>query len=149
MYFVKCSCGKVVYQFQLSKSTLSGCLNFCKSCVAFFDTTTWYRSYYSILNFWFDQLASKNCQRLCQKEEEEEEWPHACPSGYWSCRAGEPAASAPHPPPSTTYSPISSPNPCPLLAWSAEGCTPALCNAMALYTGKECRAKTTLSHANC
>ena len=38
---------------------------------------------------------------------------------------------------------------CQPLAWSADGCTPALCNAMALHKGKECTAKTTLSHANC
>ena len=112
---------KVVSQFRLSKSTLSKCLN-----------------------FWFDQFASENCQRLCQ-EEEQEEWPHACPSGYWSCPLEAEPAGAPHPPPTT---PPSARQP-PLLAWSAEGCTPALCNAMALYTGKECRAKTTLSHANC
>ena len=68
---------KVVSQFRLSKSTLSKCLN-----------------------FWFDQFASENCQRLCQ-EEEQEEWPHACPSGYWSCPLEAEPAGAPHPPPTT------------------------------------------------
>ena len=38
---------------------------------------------------------------------------------------------------------------CQPLAWSADGCTPGLCNAMASHKGKECRAETTLSHANC
>ena len=64
----------------------------------------------SWLHFCWNQLASENCQGLCNGEDEEE-WPHACPSGYWSCPAAEPAG-APHPPPIS----ISLPTSC-LVSW--------------------------------
>ena len=106
------------------------------------------------LHFCLDQLASENCPGLCNGDQQEE-CPHACPSGYWcSCPlagAGA-AAGAPHPPQTSITTPIQPDQP-PACLVSSDGCTPALCNAMVLHRGrqadKECRAKTTLSHANC
>ena len=105
-------------------------------------------------SFCLSELASENCPGLRNGDKQEEECPHACPTRYWcSCplAAGAGAAAgAPHPPPITT--PIQPDQPLACLV-SSDGCTPVLCNAMVLHTGRqagrECRAKMTLSHANC